>query len=266
MSNRTYTVQTSEVAGLINRNPYCTQEQAMLRFMKRMDYNTFKSIIKEIHVREVRLIADDLLRSNKTIKDLYYRAVKEPDNDLLQDRLDDISEAIEDTDYYKTKKEVLQNEMKGRVYIKRGTLYENKGIDQYEKKTNRKVTDRNTEMIEKIVKRFPDHTIMLRAKIDGIDRENNCLIEHKNRVFELFDEIPDYEKVQLEIYMRLTQLDSCKLVQTHFDEVSELDFEHSVENWKEIKGELIQVVEKAHELLQDRTKLKKFMSTYRKYL
>ena len=83
-------------------------------------------------------------------------------------------------------KESIQNEVKSRINKKRGNKYEHKGINQYEKKTKRVVTDRNAEMFEKIVKREEDYTIVLRAKIDGIDRENNCLIEHKNRVNELF--------------------------------------------------------------------------------
>ena len=60
-------------------------------------------------------------------------------------------------------------------------------------------------MFEKIIKRDPEYTIILRGKVDGIDRENNWLIEHKNRVNELFETIPSYEKVQLQIYMYITK-------------------------------------------------------------
>lgn len=261
-----YNVQSSEVSGLIGRNKYCPREQAMLKFIKRMNYNNFKRLLRVINVREVYVIATELLSESGSIKDKFTKAIRASDNDELQDKLKELYKEIEKTDYYKTKKEYLQNEIKGRVYMKRGTKYEKKGIDQYQHKTKKKITDRNEEMIEKIVKRLPEYTIMLRSKIDGIDRANNCLIEHKNRVYELFDEIPDHEQVQLEIYMRVTGLSTCKLVQTHFNEVSEIGFVATTEGWKEIKTELITTMAKIHKLLKNEEKLKKFMSKYRKYL
>ena len=156
--------------------------------------------------------------------------------------------------------------MKSRINKKRGNKYENKGINQYERKAKRVITDRNSEMFEKIIKRTPEYTIVLRAKIDGIDRENNCLIEHKNRVNELFEEIPPYEKVQLQIYMHITKLKSCKLIQTHFKETSELEFVSTVKRWKKIKFALIKCIGDIHTLMQNPEKMKRFISKYRRYL
>ena len=260
-----YNVQSSEVSGLIGRNKYCPREQAMLKFIKRMNYDNFKSLLRVINVREVYVIATELLSESGSIKEKFMEAIHASDNDELHDKLKELYKEIEKTDY-KTKKEQLQNEIKGRVYMKRGTKYEKKGIDQYQHKTKKKITNRNEEMIEKVVKRLPEYTIMLRSKIDGVDRANDCLIEHKNRVYELYNEIPDHEQVQLEIYMRVTGLSKCKLVQTHFDEVSEIDFVPTTQGWKEIKTELINTIAEIHELLENEEKLKKFMSKYRKYL
>ena len=261
-----YYVQSSEVASLSGLNPYNPVEQAILRFMKRVNYKKFKEIVKIINVNEVVLIVDELLTKNKEIRNLFYKAINAKDNDSLQNYFDVIYDAIEETTYYKTMKESIQNEVKSRINKKRGNKFENKGINQYEKKTKRNITDRNSEMFEKIIKREDDYTIVLRAKIDGIDRDNNCLIEHKNRVYELFKEIPSYEKVQLQIYMHITKLDSCKLVQTHFDETSELEFTPSIKRWKKIKFALIDCIQRIHSLMEDQDKMKRFISKYRKYL
>mgnify|MGYP001280115615 CR=1 FL=1 len=261
-----YYVQSSETAALIGRNPYTPVEQAILRFMKRKNYSKFKDIVKQINVNEVTIVTDKMLKENVAIQTLFYKAIKAKENDLLQDYFKLIYTAIEETNYYKTMKEFIQEEVKSRINKARGTRFENKGINQYEKKAQKRVTDRNSEMFEKIVKREEDYTIVLRAKIDGIDRDNNCLIEHKNRVNELFKEIPIYEKVQLEIYMHITQLGSCKLVQTHFEDTNELSFQHSKKGWKEIKKSLIQVIRRVHELMNKPDEMKRFMSKYRKYL
>lgn len=261
-----YYVQSSEVASLIGQNPYTPVEQAMLRFMKRVNYSKFKELVKVINVNEVELVTNALLKKNQEVRDLFYKAINAKENDLLQVYFEKIYTAIEKTTYYKTMKECIQNEVKSRINKKRGNKYEHKGINQYEKKANRIVTDRNSEMFEKIVKREEDYTIVLRAKIDGIDRDNNCLIEHKNRVNELFEKIPSYEKVQLEIYMHITKLESCKLIQTHFEDTSELVFNPSVKRWKKIKLALIKCIRRIHELMKEPENMKRFMSKYRKYL
>lgn len=263
---KVYNVQSSEVSGLIGCNQYCPREQAMLKFIKRMDYNNFKRILRVINVREVYVIANELLSENGNIKDKFKEAINAVSNEELQKCLKNLYKEIEKTPYYKTKKEYLQNEIKGRVYMKRGNKYENKGINQYQRKTKTKITDRNEETIEKVIKRLPEYTIVLRSKIDGVDRKNDCLIEHKNRVYELFDQIPEYEQIQLEIYMRVTGLSKCKLVQTHFNDTCEIEFIPTTEGWKKIKTQLIHTIAEIHNLLENEDKLKTFISKYRKYL
>ena len=65
-----YYVQSSEVASLIGQNQYNPIEQAMLRFMKRVNYKHFKDIVKIINVNEVVLVTDALLKKNKIIKNI----------------------------------------------------------------------------------------------------------------------------------------------------------------------------------------------------
>lgn len=261
-----YYVQSSEVASLIGKNPYVPVEQAMLRFMKRVNYRQFKNIVKTINANEVGLVTDALLKKNNTVRNLFYKAINATDNTVLKSYFELIYDAIEETTYYKTMKESVQKEVKSRINKKRGNKFEDKGINQYENKTKRTITDRNSEMFEKIIKREEEYTIVLRAKIDGIDRENDCLIEHKNRVNELFEKIPSYEKVQLEIYMHITKLGSCKLVQTHFEDTSEMEYIPSTKRWKIIKFGIIDCIRTIHELMDNPDKMKRFVSKYRKYL
>ena len=265
-TKKVYNVQSSEVASLIGLNKYTPREQAILKFLKRVIPEEFKKIVKKINASEVGTVTNDLLKNNKIVRDLYYKAINATNNDLLQKLFGEIYDTIEATHYYKTIKESIQNEVKSRINKKRGNKYENRGLNQYERKTNTIVTDRNSVMFEKIIKREPEYTIVLRGKVDGIDRENNCLIEHKNRVNELFKTIPSYEKVQLQIYMYITKLETCKLIQTHFNETSELEFVSTVKRWKQIKFALIKCIAEIHNLIQNPVKMQKFVSKYRKYL
>jgi hypothetical protein len=262
----TYYVQSSEVAGLIGRHQYVQKEQAIIRFLNRFDKTNFNKILRQINVQRVSEIADKLLTENNDVRVLHDKAIEAKTNDQLQELNKQLFDEIEKTDYYKTKKEYIQHEIQGRVNKMRGSLYENKGINQYERKTNKVITHRNSETYEKIVKKTLEYNIILRAKVDGIDREHNCLIEHKNRVNRLFEEIPDYEQVQMEIYMRMTGLERCQLIQTHFKETSELDFNATEKGWKSIKKQLILTIDSIHNLLNNKDEMIRFISKYRKYI
>ncbi|BAO49377.1 putative exonuclease RNase T and DNA polymerase III [Alphaentomopoxvirus acuprea] len=57
------------------------------------------------------------------------------------------------------------------------------------------------------------YKIIVCGRIDGL--ENNILIEAKNRRNHFFDYIPIYEKVQIEMYLYLLNIDKCKQIQYH---------------------------------------------------
>ena len=82
------------------------------------------------------------------------------------------------------------------------------------------------------------HSIYICGKIDGI--ENNSLIEIKNRRNRLFEFVPLYEKIQTEIYFRLTNLTHGKLIQNYNDTQSSFEIEASDELWKTILSELVE--------------------------
>jgi hypothetical protein len=51
------------------------------------------------------------------------------------------------------------------------------------------------------------------GKIDGITKDRNTLIEIKNRVNRLFRIIPQYESIQIQMYLQLLELDKAILVE-----------------------------------------------------
>lgn len=54
-------------------------------------------------------------------------------------------------------------------------------------------------------------TIEIGGKADGID--GNVLIEIKNRVYKFFDKLREYERVQVQCYLELYDLEICELVE-----------------------------------------------------
>ena len=79
------------------------------------------------------------------------------------------------------------------------------------------------------------------GKVDGIEGmgDDQILIETKNRRRRLFDEIPEYEKVQMCIYMKMTNIKTSKLLQYYDDEEGIIDYDYDEEFWNEIEQKLL---------------------------
>lgn len=60
------------------------------------------------------------------------------------------------------------------------------------------------------------------GRMDGIDYTNNVIVEIKNRARELFYNIRYYENIQLQLYMYLTGLKKCILVEKYKDTSNEI--------------------------------------------
>ena len=251
----TYNIQTSEVAALIGWNQYNSIEESYLKFIKRHDKELFKAVLKELNVVPIDIEATNALQENNVLSIWFYKSLKAKDHETLQKCFTTMEKVADKLEHPKRKE--IYDELKSRISMRRGNKFEEAGIKKYETKFNKKVTDRNSFLYEKVMKKTPDYTIIMKAKIDGIDQENNCLIEHKNRVRKIKDEIPEHEKVQLEIYMHLTKLSECKHVQTCFDETLVLPYTPDIKKWKEIKVRLCKSMDNIHILLNNKKKLKK---------
>ena len=125
----------------------------------------------------------------------------------------------------------------GHINKTRGIVNENKIIEKYEKKNNTKIKDNNSKLYKMKLFDIEPHSIYICGKIDGI--ENNSLIEIKNRRNRLFEFIPLYEKIQTEIYFRLTNLTQGKLIQNYNDTQSIFDIQSDDELWNTILSELM---------------------------
>ena len=109
-------------------------------------------------------------------------------------------------------------------------------LKNMKKKNNTTISENNSKLYKMKLFDISSHSIYICGKIDGI--ENNSLIEIKNRRNRLFEFIPLYEKIQTEIYFRLTNLTQGKLIQNYNDTQSIFDIHSDDELWNTILSEL----------------------------
>lgn len=91
--------------------------------------------------------------------------------------------------------------------MKHGLQMEESSIQEIEKRLQVVISERNTKTWKKKIY-HPTYDLWIHGKVDGIDNKNR-VVETKNRCSHLFFDIPSYEKVQLELYMWLTNTTEC---------------------------------------------------------
>ena len=109
-------------------------------------------------------------------------------------------------------KQAVQKAVQAFVAKERGIRRETKATDKLEKKRKTPIQKRNEQKYY-----FNGPQYVLVGKIDGCTDDNMTLIETKNRRSRLFGFIPKYEKIQLEVYMRMLNVKRA-ILNEHFNE------------------------------------------------
>uniref|UniRef100_A0A6C0IYB4 YqaJ viral recombinase domain-containing protein n=1 Tax=viral metagenome TaxID=1070528 RepID=A0A6C0IYB4_9ZZZZ len=136
-------------------------------------------------------------------------------------------------------KKCLANNISQDLRMKRGNVKENQNLDETEKKFNIKIDYRNSKMYEKMVHSDleKNYTIFLRGKVDGMNQD--CVVETKNRTKRLFNRIPDYEKIQLNCYMFMTDKDRSIHIECYNDSQNSVEYDFDDDLWEECKDKII---------------------------
>ena len=141
-------------------------------------------------------------------------------------------------------KEVLQtllNSMKQDLRMRRGNVKENKNLDKIQSEQKITINQRNSKMYTKELYRGESYCLIIRGKVDGIS--GDTIIETKNRTKYLFNELRDYERVQLECYCFLTGLKKALLTEHYNNESNCIEYQHNEEFWELCKGNIIDFID-----------------------
>jgi hypothetical protein len=157
------------------------------------------------------------------------------DVDFHKTNSDKISEIVESTeeqisinkDLTPIQKEYVFEELKSKIYKSYGIVSEEKTSEQIIKETSKKlVKDKKFYKLE--ICEIDEVKFIVCGQTDRIECNEDgskVLIEIKNRMNRLFKRVPEYELVQVQIYLRLISLENAKLVEQYKDEI----YTHNIE-------------------------------------
>lgn len=159
---------------------------------------------------------------------------------------------VDDSTRIKSRVERLScdNEVKkaiqSKIYTERGIQCEKVALDLYEEEHGVSI-QRPTHFISRHYI-YNNNEFFIGGRIDGFMTENgkNILFEVKTRQNNVYNDIPEYEKIQIECYMRMINAEKCVFIQ-HFQKENHVTIYYRDDQvWKTILEKCTDVSKKIY--------------------
>ena len=133
----------------------------------------------------------------------------------------------------------LEVSVKQDLRMQRGNIKEDNNLNKTQIKRNIVIDNRNSQMFEKELYKDPEknYSIILRGKIDGMN--DDYIVETKNRTKRLFNMIPEYEKVQLNAYMFMTNKKKALHIECYNEEQNSVEYDFDEVFWENCYNKII---------------------------
>ena len=244
-------IVASELSIITGHNKYENIQKAIDSVLNRS--NILKKYIPKSKVEEtlLNLKDKDFIKIKKELKLSDDTSLKEVENIIKKQVM---GQSLDSSLSEEQSKEILNNVLKSMptlskclegsvkqdLRMKRGNIKEDNNLDKTEKKSNIVITDRNSQMYEKLLYKDPNerYQVILRGKVDGMNDE--YVVETKNRTRRLFNMIPDYEKVQLNAYMFMTGKEKAIHIECYNDQQNQTEYGFDKLFWKDCVDKVIE--------------------------
>lgn len=243
----------SDIATLTGYNKYKTLEDVydlMINYFYRInkdmkDLNSFKSIKDEFDD-----IYNSLSETDKVKLNVFNDLEKIKSSEDLKENIKNITESINNIAITDIKKQILNNFLSGKNTRDYGTINEEVAINTYKNEKGIDITNSNDKLYHIIFEEFN-----VCGKIDGICNRNGerYLVEIKNRKNRIFTNIPIYEQIQVQYYLKFFDDISKVLIIQKKDELIEETIISNMDEglWDETQERLSLITDFFKELYND---------------
>jgi len=212
-----YFLYSSQLAAFIGRNPHNNACRVFNKLYEKYFTDAIKSykLEKEMQERNVGDTAKLQNISNKIgdkkllikIDDMCKRNLSTTN---LQKERNDLLKQLETKLDEEDKKEI-EKAMVGYTNKKFGTIREVNALDIYKEKFNCDVITKIQQRSKKILE-INGNELWLISRLDGM-KMDGTVVEIKNRIYRLFEEVREYEWMQVQAYLQVYGLPKAELVE-----------------------------------------------------
>lgn len=248
--NMQFTINSSEAAACIARNPYQERDDLVLRYLKTYSPSAYINYSKRTGEKTLAEKVTQLKRKLESTHQSVAKSLREQVNSTLKavegssnysDKVVASVNAVQEqlgslSNYTIKEKQLIQEEMRKQMYTTIGSKKEKNVLDDMENITikrgycTRYVIDAYTPKGDAI-------KVYLGGKVDAFQTDSNgeCIIvEVKNRMRRLFGCVVDYEYVQVMCYMFIHNLKKAKLIERFQNETKEHTVNFDNDQWTQI--------------------------------
>ncbi len=266
----------SQLAIITGLSKYGSLTQIMLKLWMKTDFEGYSKKLFELeqkHKKSYQMIDEwekiQILSNELGLNDLVdktKKTIQNENNNTLKENKSAIMDTIQkvkptkhnieqqeqEQEQINEKKKLLSKLVNNITNCGYGQYNENSAINIYSSLTNTIVIDQQKKIISFIKTtqiKAKDKTIEwhLIGKIDGIAVNNTngqkTLIEIKNRVNTLFNHLKDYEKPQIQAYMKLTKFKQAHLVEHITNDTVIIPVDYDSKYWTTLKKRLYRFID-----------------------
>ena len=240
MSVEIIKLRASEIASYAGMNPYNSVENAVQNLLGPQFKTNLEKELFYSSKEELSEVAQKLGLPKDEKKETILKIMQEKMSTVTSEKLKDedskkrTSQLSKELGLAKKMKEAVE----GDVRMKRGNILEKKELNKMQSRRGTKIVNRNscfyTTTIELGEYQSVNYTAIVTGKIDGYEEETGKLIESKHRRSRLFNDVPLYEKVQCEIYMRMIDVNECVHCENYNEKSNETVIQKDDIFWNQI--------------------------------
>ncbi len=219
-------IYASQVAMCIGANKHKKISEAVETMWHRVAPSTFEAAMKRNRVLTDDQLAEAIIATHDTVKDLVNLTLTAPcdSSDQVAHHYDAVAKQLEAVPLPDEDRRLVNDVLKRNLYTAYGNMNEHRVLTYVRDRLGIKCSEDPT-----FYKRAQGECKgpwgafqwYVGGKIDAIDDDRTLLIEIKNRVNRLFYRIPFYETVQVQAYLHLLDLERGVLVEclkTYYDD------------------------------------------------
>lgn len=255
-------ISASKVAALIGLNPYQDPHETMYALLRK-DKEACARITQleeQAHRRPFHQVVDEIL-DDASIKGIVGAGIR------ACGRTADVAGVLAEVErtaktavdlrwsaYPAEVQTAIISEIRGKVQRQRGLNNENHILDQYEKKHDVKVVERNTKNMRRDFGKF-----VLIGRTDGWVASENRIVDSKERT-RFWAQVPMYDEIQLRCYMAMMDAPEAELVERFPDGRARVTkFMNDPDKWQSIQEALESAVDTMRRAVADPEELKRIV-------
>lgn len=241
-------INISDIPTYVGKSKYDIQRPIERLWSKydKDDYELYKTNCEKMAMKKIYDIdIDNIKQDEKLIEKL-----KITDNDkvdeIVNEKITELKKRVETFKY--TDAELIQKELNSNVFKKsdietiqnpvikekaqtffnknKGIQNEDSALNSFENETKLKL-DKEQKYYSKFLFNYNNKDWYIGGKMDGIDHENQTIIEVKTRMRCFFNQVRDYEMAQIQLYMYISGYKKSVLVEKLNKKIKKTNIEYN---------------------------------------